>query len=494
MRWVGLTNPVIGSRKVPYAAHLIEYLRPSHLLDIPFGLDLSYWGGGMAFAGVVALSFAPFAARSLAGTRFLRLLAGFGVAGVLLSMSAWNTLYGVTYLLIPAFDKLRECLTWILLTHLAWTCLLGIGLTHFFCGGDMDLRRAIRRVYFCTGPVLLAAAYLLALLGKPEWRDLSDRLGIGGLVVWLVALVMLLADRGLAKPAVCVCLLGGIMMIEHGNVSGQSTLRFLPRDGESEKRYTAPVAADDEIARFLKTRSDVVRIDVNGTDVPENFGEMHGIESMNGHGASLLTSLLQLPYWDPKARQLYGVNYFVGRQPGDSSQQPLYTAASGIKVFSNPGARPRVWTVHKAVPVGNWDEARAVFGSPVFDISQATFLDKRDGVASLEDCPASGDQVRLLERTSWHVKIQTTLGCSGMVILNDNFYPGWRAYVDGKSEPILAAYMTIRGVIVNAGEHIVEMHYVPWSFYLGTILCVLGLAGTIILWKRNEAHREDLLT
>ena len=232
----------------------------------------------MAFAGVVALSFAPFAARSLAGTRFLRLLAGFGVAGVLLSMSAWNTLYGVAYLLIPAFDKLRECLTWILLTHLAWTCLLGIGLTRFFTGGDFELQRKMKRVYFIAGPVLLAGAYLLALLGKPEWRDLSDRLGIGGLVVLLVALVMLLADRGLAKPAVCLCLLGGVMMIEHGNVSGQSTLRFLPRDGESEKRYTAPVAADDEVARFLKTRSDVVRIDVNGPDVPENFGEMNGIE------------------------------------------------------------------------------------------------------------------------------------------------------------------------------------------------------------------------
>ena len=493
VRWVGLPDPVLGSEKVPYVAHLRDYLHPSHLLDIPFGLDLFHWGG-MAFAGIVALSFVPFAVRSLAATRLLRLLASLAVAGVLLSMSAWNTLYGIAYLLIPAFDKLREGLLWIFLAHLAWTCLFGIGLTLFLTRGEVDLCRQMRCIFFITGPALLAGAYVLALIGEPEWRDLADRLGIAGLVILLVGGVMLLFDRGLAKPAVCACLLGGLMMIEHGNVSGQSTLVFLPRDAESAKRYTGPVAANDEIARFLKTRSDVVRIDVNGSDVPENFGEMHSIEEMSGHGASMLTSVFRLPYWDPKVRQLYGVNYFVAKQPADSSQQLMYTAQSGIKVFSNPGARPRVWSVHKAIPVRSWDGAHSLLGNPAFDLSEATYLDSKSQVPALEDCPASGDQVRLLERTRSYVKIQSTLGCKGIVVLNDNFYPGWSAYVDGKRAPILPAYMCVRGVVVNAGEHIIEMHYRPWSLYLGIILCLVGLAGTLILWRRDEAPAEDLLS
>lgn len=494
MRWVGLPNPVVGSETVPYAAHLIEYLRPSHLLDIPFGLDLSYWGAGMAFAGIVALSFVPFAVRSLASTRFLRLLASFAVAGVLLSMSAWNTLYGIAYLLIPAFDKLRECLLWIFLAHLAWTCLFGIGLTVFLNGGAADLRRQLTSIFFIAGPALLAVAYVLAMIGRPEWKDVPDRLGMAGLVVLLVAGVMAVFDRGPAKPTVCALLLGGIMMIEHGNVSGRSTLRFLPRGAESAKRYTGPVAANDEIARFLKTRADVVRIDVSGSDVPENFGEMHGIEEMSGHGASMLTSLLQLPYWDARARQLYGVNYFVAKEPADSGQQLLYTATSGIKVFSNPGARPRVWSVHKAIPVRNSSEARSLLKDPAFDLSEATYLESRGAVPALENCSASSDRVRLLERTGSYVRIQSTLGCKGIVVLSDNFYPGWRAYIDGRSVPILPAYRSVRGVVVNAGEHIIEMRYVPWSLYLGILLCLVGVAVTVALWLRNEAPAEDLLT
>src|SRR5271165_1074866 len=491
VRWVGASEgPVPGSSKVPYDAHLHHDLRPSHLLDIPFGLDPTYWGAGMAFAGVVTLSFVPFAVRSLASTGLLGLLGAFALGGILLSMSVWNTLYGVVYLVIPTFDKLRESLTWIFLTHIAWTCFFGIGLTRFFSGSDGALQREMRRIFLIAGPALLAVAYIVALLGKPQLHDIADRLGIAGLAVLLVAAVLLLADRGVRNPAVWSCLLGGVMMIEQGNVSG----RFLPRNAESAKRYTGAVAADDEIARFLQTRSDLVRIDVDKTDVPENFGEMNGIEEMSGHSASMLTNIFQLPYWDSKARQLYGVNYFVARQPAYSGQQPLYTAGSGIKVFSNPGARPRVWAVHSVIPVRNWDEAHRLLGDPAFDLSKATYLDHKISVPELEDCPAPGDQVSLLERNQWRVRIQATLQCTGIVVLNDNFYPGWRAYVDGERVAILPAYMSVRGVVIKSGKHMIEMLYVPLSFYLGIFLFVLGVAATITLWSRNEASRENLLT
>jgi hypothetical protein len=491
VRWVGAANdPSPGSARVPYEAHLHEYLRPSHLLDILFGLDQAYWGAGMVFAGVVSLAFVPFAVRSLASTRLLQLLVALALAGILLSMSAWDTLYGVAYLIIPAFDKLRESLTWILLAHVAWTCFFGIGLTRFFSASDGVLQQGMRRLFFVAGPVLLTAAYFFTLLGTPEFHDMADRLGIAGLAALLVAVVLLMADRGWAKPAICFCLLGAVMMIEQGNVSG----RFLPRDAESAKRFSAAVAADDEIARFLKTRSDLVRIDVDRDDVPENFGEMHGIEELSGHGASMLTSLYQLPYDNPRARQLYGVNYFVAKKPADSSQQLLYTSGPGIKVFSSPGAMPRVRAVHSVIQVRNGDEARSLLQDPAFDLSQAFYLDHKFTAPVLENCPASGDRVSLLERNQWRVRIQATLQCTGAVVLSDNFYPGWRAYVDGKRAALLPAYGSLRGVVVMAGNHAIEMLYVPLSFYLGIALFVIGVAGTITLWRSNETPRQNLLT
>ena len=83
--------------------------------------------------------------------------------------------------------------------------------------------------------------------------------------------------------------------------------------------------------------------------------------------------------------------------------------------------------------------------------------------------------------------------CTGMVVLNDNWYPGWRASLDGKRAPIYAAYMTVRGVVVGPGDHVVEMHYRPRALYLGFVLFAIGLGGTIWLCWRTESQGPNLL-
>jgi uncharacterized membrane protein YfhO len=105
----------------------------------------------------------------------------------------------------------------------------------------------------------------------------------------------------------------------------------------------------------------------------------------------------------------------------------------------------------------------------------------------------SGDQIELLNRSWFSLAIRARMSCTGMVVLNDNWYPGWRASVDGKRVPIYSAYMTIRGVIVGPGDHIIEMHYRPRAVYLGCILFAVGTAATIWLFRRKEDQALDLL-
>ncbi len=57
----------------------------------------------------------------------------------------------------------------------------------------------------------------------------------------------------------------------------------------------------------------------------------------------------------------------------------------------------------------------------------------------------------------------------GFVVLSDQFYPGWRAYVDGRESPIYRANYLFRAVPVPAGEHVVEFTYQPVSVGLGPI-------------------------
>ena len=70
---------------------------------------------------------------------------------------------------------------------------------------------------------------------------------------------------------------------------------------------------------------------------------------------------------------------------------------------------------------------------------------------------------------------------SGVLILGDNYYPGWKVYVDGKQRKILKANFFLRGVFLNKGGHKVRFVYDPMSFKVGLVISLLTLSGIFAL-------------
>jgi uncharacterized membrane protein YfhO len=64
-----------------------------------------------------------------------------------------------------------------------------------------------------------------------------------------------------------------------------------------------------------------------------------------------------------------------------------------------------------------------------------------------------------------------------VLVVPQQFYPGWKATVDGASTPIRAANVTMRAVAVPPGRHTVTFTYDPAPWRYGLILCALGIAG-----------------
>lgn len=61
------------------------------------------------------------------------------------------------------------------------------------------------------------------------------------------------------------------------------------------------------------------------------------------------------------------------------------------------------------------------------------------------------------------VVIQISSTAPGLLVLNDNYYPAWRAFVDGKQTKIYLANFSFRAVPIPSGEHTVEFKYQPWG-------------------------------
>jgi hypothetical protein len=100
------------------------------------------------------------------------------------------------------------------------------------------------------------------------------------------------------------------------------------------------------------------------------------------------------------------------------------------------------------------------------------------------------------------VVIETESESEGLLVLSDNYYPGWRAFIDGAETEILRANHTMRAVKVSAGRHVVSFVFAPPAFWVSAYLSlvsaalvVITLGFSLIRRKRKpsrEGHGHDL--
>jgi uncharacterized membrane protein YfhO len=88
--------------------------------------------------------------------------------------------------------------------------------------------------------------------------------------------------------------------------------------------------------------------------------------------------------------------------------------------------------------------------------------------------PAAAVKIERFEEQ--RVLLRTRGDREGVVVLTDAFFPGWSATLDGREVPILRANTAFRGVIVPAGEHVVEMRYRSAPLGWGALLAVVTAA------------------
>jgi hypothetical protein len=131
----------------------------------------------------------------------------------------------------------------------------------------------------------------------------------------------------------------------------------------------------------------------------------------------------------------------------------------GIRLYENLTAMPRAYFVADYAIARDPQDALAQIQQPDFQRHTRVVLEHAPRF------PAGGisseAKVKLIERHSDEIKIHYQSPRPGMIVVTDTFYPGWKAFVDGKRAQIDRANYLFRGVTVPAGEHTLVMRYYP---------------------------------
>jgi hypothetical protein len=212
--------------------------------------------------------------------------------------------------------------------------------------------------------------------------------------------------------------------------------------------------------------------------------------SQNYHGASVFPEGVESPLLD-----LLNVRYIV--VPADTTfrnpqslrelerELPVVYEDDTVKVLENPEALPRAWIVHSARQTDP-EEALELLDSGAVDPRETALVEETPPDLARPDDP-SEDRVSIRGYEAGSIRLETSTGASGLLVLSEPYYPAWKAYVDGERVPLYRADYLLRAVPVPAGEHAVELRYESWTLRLGTavsLLTGLVLAALVLLKMR----------
>lgn len=90
-----------------------------------------------------------------------------------------------------------------------------------------------------------------------------------------------------------------------------------------------------------------------------------------------------------------------------------------------------------------------------------------------------------------NLEINTDTNKNSFLILTDNYYPGWKAFVDGKETQIYRANYTFRAILLPGGKHEVIFRYVPQSFSTGLTISCLSMFILGALYLASNRTRNN---
>ncbi|HME06593.1 MAG TPA: YfhO family protein [Bryobacteraceae bacterium] len=479
LRWVGAQNPVGWRDAVPYYVHGQFSLYPFQL----FGLIVP--GSNAHFdpyLGVVAVTLALLGIALGWKDRSVKLFAALALAGLIYALGKYSVFQGFLYALAPFVEKARVPVASIFLTGCGAAVLLATGI-------DAITENAghmwVRRFALATGGYALVTGLILygIFIGKKLGWDSDDRIFLSVFVAILLCALLSAWRSGNLTMRSAGVLLILLLLFELGTNAG---FKLSPRAEAGQRVFRERTVNNADLAQWLHAQRGTFRIETKDDEFPANWGIYHNLDVVHTY-AGVTSNILDVDdnLWN--GRMLLNTRYTLAKEPADPGEKEVFTGKSGMKIYENPDAFPRAWAVREVEKMDS-DQGHWMIANRLPELRSKAFT--KQTVPKLPACSEDAGIVEVQQYSSLSVSLRAAMNCDGMVILSDNYYPGWQATVDGKRAQTYEVDFAFRGVAVPKGTHQVAFRYRPGSVYLGAFLTLAGVLLTAFVWRWERRRLE----
>jgi hypothetical protein len=246
------------------------------------------------------------------------------------------------------------------------------------------------------------------------------------------------------------------------------------------ERYFAPTPA----VAYLERQPKPFRALAVGQVLPnQDFLAQFGIEQATGYHGN------QLRWYDnfiggnklsnlgrPAVLALTNTEYILAHQEMKSPiLENVSSTSDGIQIYRNKELLPRARIVRDFEVIANPDSALMRLLQPDFDYAKRIIIDHPPGIILSPMGDLSSDSISFLPASPDRIRILTSLNSPGLLALQVNWYPFWKAFESKVEIPIYRADYTFMAVEIPAGKHEIE-------FRLENPLYKLGKAVSLVSW------------
>jgi hypothetical protein len=210
-------------------------------------------------------------------------------------------------------------------------------------------------------------------------------------------------------------------------------------------------------------------------------------------GSGCRANLEQL--FNPNVLQLTNTKYLLTNIP-QIPFLPNFSLAKGpvrnasgdvVYLYRLSGNNPYSWLTPVAVKAPD-EQVLATILNPRFDVTRAALFDTSakvrasGGVQTLPAPVSVTTSVRHYEPGKVRIDLSAPAPDGASLVVSENYYPGWKATVDGKPASIGRADFTFIGVDLPAGARSIQLDFTSPSYERGKVITWIAiLLGLLML-------------
>lgn len=160
----------------------------------------------------------------------------------------------------------------------------------------------------------------------------------------------------------------------------------------------------------------------------------------------------------------------------------LYRFGNQVQFFSNPGSLNRAFIASSYEVLRSPSKILERLSGQSSDFDKVVLLEENPHWGEIPSGEGAAGTVQSLQYVGDQAKVVVQMKRRGILVLCDNYFPYWKATDNGREIPVVRAYSTFRALLIEAGDHEIQLTYDSTPYHRGKWISLFSILGISIIY------------